>query len=167
MIVVGVALDTVHADRGAPHHAQLRRPDRPARSHSRVRGQEGRLMRLDSSSGRRARARARRPSGPDRAVRRSRRSRPATCCARRKTTGTPLGKELDRLHERRAASSPTRSCIDLIERAHRRRPTPRTASSSTAFRARSPQAEALDALLETLRYAARRRRPARRPARPC
>jgi hypothetical protein len=46
MIVVGVALDTVSADRGAPHHAQLRRPLGRWRSrHARPRP-EGRLMRL-------------------------------------------------------------------------------------------------------------------------
>ena len=130
------------ADRGAPHHAQLRRLHRAqGPAHPRPRGAAARVTAWrverepDPARARRAPARERRRSGSRRASA-SRRSRPATCCARRVARA------------RRSASRP-RSFMDAgAARARRGRHRPRRgaarqarrarpASSSTAFRARS------------------------------
>ena len=72
----------------------------------------------------------------DRAVTASRRSPPATCCARKSKAGTPLGIEAKKYMDT-GTLVPDELVIATGEAAASRSPIARRASSSTAFRARS------------------------------
>ena len=135
LIVVGVALDTM----------------RQMESQMMMRSYEGFLNSLALNVllwARRAPARAPRRSGSPPSTA-SRTSRPATCSARRSPPARRSAARSKPIYDA-GDLVPDELTIALDPRAACAPTTPPAASSSTGFRARSPQAEALDAMLEEI-----------------